>query len=1442
MTGGWEENHSGGVLRKNVSFMGGPVLDDPSLTPAQLAALEAGREIDPETGVFINQSLADDGIINTINRLRIQQYYFNSNRYGDCNSPGISVNEFLNSPAGGRQCSDWGNPISEIYIEALRYLTNRSAPTPAFDADDTFSLGLGPVAWDDPYELDVPCTSCSIIVLSTGLNNFDGVDLSSTPTNVNELSASQDLPNINTGVWTHTDDVGLQEGIVGNQFIIGDGGAGGASGVCDAKTVGDFHELQGLCPENPTLQGSYNIAGAAYYARTEDIRDDIEGEQHANTYTVSLSETLPSFEITARSGNSVSMMPMCQSNSNGGATTTSSGWRECSLVDLTVFEVNHDYGYYVIAWEDSPWGFDYDMDVYQVIEYCTATGTAAQIATLCPNTTEPSFLDEETNGGPYILSPAATGLGNGVDYRIYRSRPDWNATTSANDIQFRSSMIAASAGFSMKLGYALSGTVSDDGGDPNQILRNGGYDGGSDWLVNNGDTGYTIWSYQAKRVVASTNTPQLLNNPLWYAAKYGNFENTCAQGETVNCANDIPDRDVEWDRDGDGDPDAYFEVKNPALLPDALSDAFEDIGQRVSAGSAAAVNAQTGRGEGAIYQALYVPELEEDGETINWIGSLHGLFIDRAGRLRDDSGVTPGVLQDDDDVIVIEFLTNSDGDEEALLQKYDAVSGAAIGSPFPFDDSANFRPIWSAREQLNNIPDASLLQNRDYLSPANTGRFIFTSFDRDNDGQVIEPASDASSDVAQPFVASVFVDDVTASLNTVANYLAASRSIPSADADSVTDLVNFIRGQEGIDGFRSRSINYGQVDEQKYLLGDLIHSTPAVVGRPSERYHLPPFNDETYQAYIDSYEDRRNVVYIGANDGMLHAFNSGFFTPPSGSNDLTFSVTGPNSETEHPLGAELWAYVPFNLLPHLQWLAMPAYSHVYYVDGPVQAYDVNIFDADADHPFGWGTIIVASMRFGGGDFSLDHDGDTSTPSITTRSSYMIFDVTNPEEEPELLAEITDDQLGYTTALPTLVKYRKPAGGESGDYANTSRNAWYLVFGSGPQGSSALSQATSDDNPNVYIFDLEAKTLVSHSMSGVDEDESFIGGFTSADWNNDFEDDAVYFGIVGGTPLAPEGKLKRGVLSYTDAGVLSVDFGNDLFDEMSDPQFNRAFSAQPLTFRDSRGDRWVFAGTGRYFVPEDNISNQQQYYFGIKEPDTRDADGNLTLDETIDVGDLVDTSDVDVFEDGRVFDDPGATSGQNTLQLSAGSETNVTMTIFDEVTAFVRRHDGWYFEFENIDASDTSTFDTPNLAVRNTTRAALAGESLVLTAYEATLEFCETEGDGLLYSPAYHTGAPAPFAPAGVADNITIPNSDGSSDPVRRVLQGVTLAPGVPSAPVVTRSTELAPGEVDPGCDLYNVWIQSSTGVLGGERIGCNASSVGRNSWREIPVDFDWVSP
>ena len=138
------------------------------------------------------------------------------------------------------------------------------------------------------------------------------------------------------------------------------------------------------------------------------------------------------------------------------------------------------------------------------------------------------------------------------------------------------------------------------------------------------------------------------------------------------------------------------------------------------------------------------------------------------------------------------------------------------------------------------------------------------------------------------------------------------------------------------------------------------------------------------------------MVYVGANDGMLHAFNGGFWNESTQS----FSVASPDgSATEHPLGSELWAYVPFNLLSHLKWLVEEDYPHVYYVDGPPKVFDARIFNEnDIDHPvagdrFGRHDAVrrrCLLCRLGWGRWQWTKGSDAE---MRMRSSLVLFDVT-----------------------------------------------------------------------------------------------------------------------------------------------------------------------------------------------------------------------------------------------------------------------------------------------------------------------------------------------------------------------------------------------------------------------------------------------------------------
>lgn len=222
---------------------------------------------------------------------------------------------------------------------------------------------------------------------------------------------------------------------------------------------------------------------------------------------------------------------------------------------------------------------------------------------------------------------------------------------------------------------------------------------------------------------------------------------------------------------------------------------------------------------------------------------------------------------------------------------------------------------------------------------------------------------------------------------------------------------------------------------------------------------------------------------------MLHAVNAGFylagvnkFVPcgPDQRDPVTNVCTAsmPYSTTvsdAYPaLGDELWAYVPYNLQPHLRCLTNPEYDHKYFVDGTPRVFDVRIFPDDGDkgvHPGGWGTILVGSLRFGGAPTLADN----TAPIEDNRefvSTYFILDITDPERPPVLLAEMTmttdiapttvdlngdgkadvDGEgnpltvdarkyvpMGYSTPMPTVVEMRNDDG----------NSEWFLVIGNGP---------------------------------------------------------------------------------------------------------------------------------------------------------------------------------------------------------------------------------------------------------------------------------------------------------------------------------------------------------------------------------------------------------
>src|SRR5207237_9598541 len=125
-----------------------------------------------------------------------------------------------------------------------------------------------------------------------------------------------------------------------------------------------------------------------------------------------------------------------------------------------------------------------------------------------------------------------------------------------------------------------------------------------------------------------------------------------------------------------------------------------------------------------------------------------------------------------------------------------------------------------------------------------------------------------------------------------------------------TNYINFHRGWNGttenaeIAGFRSRKYlttnpDGGASQQRVSKLGDVVYSTPTIVGAPRERYDVI-YGDATYATYFQQYQTRRQVAYVGANDGMLHAFNAGFFTAGEDPHPIPAGTPGAGTNPVEP--------------------------------------------------------------------------------------------------------------------------------------------------------------------------------------------------------------------------------------------------------------------------------------------------------------------------------------------------------------------------------------------------------------------------------------------------------------------------------------------------------------------------------------------------------------
>jgi type IV pilus assembly protein PilY1 len=743
-----------------------------------------------------------------------------------------------------------------------------------------------------------------------------------------------------------------------------------------------------------------------------------------------------------------------------------------------------------------------------------------------------------------------------------------------------------------------------------------------------GTQGITLYT-----VFAFGSGSQLLRD----AAVNGGFEDLDGNGRPG------PDS-REWDKDQDTVPDNYFEAQDGYQLEASLLSALADLLRRSSSGTSISVLSTTSEGEGAMYQAFFYPSRFEGSEEVRWVGFLHALFLDSMGNLREDSDENDR-LDLGTDRIVRMVLDEATG--ETRVQRFadnNGDGGADSETPestVPLDE---IQPVWEAGEELAIRSAAS--------------RQIYTWADSDGDGRV---------------AGGEFGNFDSSRAATLRPYLRAATPIESQM------IIDFIRG-ENMPGYRNRSVTVNG-SPQVWKLGDIVYSTPVTVGVPQEQYDLI-YKDASYLEFLLRYKGRRNMVYVGSNDGMLHAFNAGFYDAETRSFDPGAGRT---------LGEELWAYVPHEVLPHLKWLTLPDYTHVYYVDLKPKVTDAKIFSEDADHPGGWGTVLLVGLRMGGGRIQVTDDFGSGMTTRAFQSAYFMLDVTNPEQPPKLLWSFTDADLGFTTSYPAVARVASGAGSVG----------WFAVMGSGPTsytGEKAVPNlfGITGTTSYLYILDLAQGALLRKIPA---DSSGFMGDVVTLDGNLDYTVDTVYVGSSYKSGNAWRGRLYR-LVTHQDPSP----GGWDLSTLYSAPG---PIPVAPSISVDSFANIWVYFGTGRFMSVTDKNNTDAQAVYGVKDPCWFGAGANCPRE--ILLGDLVNVTDAVVGDDESVTGVAGVTT-------------------FNELLGSARSSGGWMLTL-------------PGSGERLLAKPMVIGGILFFTTFSPnTTDVCAFQGESTLYAVYFETGS------------------------------------------------------------------------------------------------------
>ncbi|HEY3809361.1 MAG TPA: PilC/PilY family type IV pilus protein [Steroidobacteraceae bacterium] len=351
--------------------------------------------------------------------------------------------------------------------------------------------------------------------------------------------------------------------------------------------------------------------------------------------------------------------------------------------------------------------------------------------------------------------------------------------------------------------------------------------------------------------------------------------------------------------------------------------------------------------------------------------------------------------------------------------------------------------------------------------------------------------------------------------------------------------LNYLRGDRSLE---INSAGVGTYRARDGVLADIVDSSPTFVGAPNSPYSqtwadrlnssasMP--EGSTYSAFQSANQGRLNVIYVGANDGLLHGFRAG---------SETANGTMVNNSSTPNDGSEVLAYMPSTVLSgiHSSTASLdysnPQYSHVFYVDGTPGTGDLFYGPSGG----AWHTWLVGGLGQGGaGIFALD----ITSPSNYRESSASSLVAGEWDASNIACTNVSNcnRNLGNTVGTPQIRRFHN--------------GQWGIVFGNG--------YGSTSGDAGIYIMLIPKTTSIPvtptiYYLSSGTSGSNGIAYVTPADFDGDHVVDYIYAGDLKGNVW------KFDVTSATASnwGVAKVTNGSGA--SVTAPVFKTA-SGQPIT--------------------------------------------------------------------------------------------------------------------------------------------------------------------------------------------------------------------------------------------------------------------------------------